>query len=272
MVSFNVQHGLLIKECYRHVIDEIMLEYGITPWPGQSRPQNSHIVEIGTNFERAVQHTDSFTGRHDTQKYYRYNRYMRELRRHVKPGIRRVAHIDIGCGAGLFSWVLLDWATENGLGHDRVDLYGYDYSPAMIRLAVEIRLKLVQVIPSYPSLYYDHDIDAFLHRLKMAWRPDTDYIITFGHVLVQSYARNRSSIEKSFAQIIDSVMKLQSAGSTCELIAVDARGASIRLTEGWKLLLDSLGQHDILHRSDYPKYSMYASLTTSWGDDDDLPW
>ena len=262
MVGSDAPHDPLIKDIYSRVIYEIMSDRSILPWP---RRDGRHVVNINTNFIEAVQHTEAFlTERLNDEPHFRYRRYMRELRRRVEPSMHRVAHIDIGCGAGLFSWVFLDWATENGIDHNHIDLFGLDHCPAMMDLASIIRMKLMQTIPmpNYPSLNYGYDADDFRRRIHFAWRPDTDYIITFGHVLVQSYTQDPSIIQ-DFVKIIDFIMRFKSLGSRCELIAVDATTGTRPhiFTAGWESLLNNLEQYDIHHRSNDPTSSLYASLT-----------
>lgn len=241
MVDSNGQCGPLVKDHYEGIINEIMETRGISYWVHRS---GRHVINANTRFEEAVQHTEAFLARRlNTDPHFRYDYYAKTLRQHIQLGTRRIAHIDIGCGAGLLSWVLLDWATQEGFDHGRIDLYGLDHCPAMIDLASEIRIRMMRTIPMpyYPSLHYDYDADSFLRRLKMAWRPNTQYIITFGHVLVQTYNSSPSSI-RDFARIIDHIMEIRGQYSTCEVIAGDAtRGTWYNsFIESWEVLSDSL--------------------------------
>ena len=132
-----------VKSHYRRIICEIMSEYDI------ARPieQPRYVVRRDTTFEQAVQYTDAYVGKgnayfySNARRHYRYDRYLRALG-NLQASEGRMAHVDIGCGAGPFSWAFLDWVTEQGVGLDRVDLYGLDHSWATIQLAKMISDKL----------------------------------------------------------------------------------------------------------------------------------
>ncbi len=100
--------------------------------------------------------------------HFRYDRYLRELR-HLSTSEMRIAHVDIGCGAGAFSWAFLDKVRALGIKLDSVDLYGLDYCPAMICLAKEIRAKLKNTIPDYPDLRYCENVETLLQNLSEGW-------------------------------------------------------------------------------------------------------
>ena len=263
MVDSGNQRSPSVRDHYFRILSEIMRDYKI------EYRDSDYAVGSSIGFREAVQHTDRYlSDRNSYRSHYRYERYIEALRQRVKlNGMRRVAHIDIGCGAGLFSWVFLDWAVEKGFGYDRIDLYGYDHSSAMIDLATECKYRLTQTIPNYPSLHYDHNIEDFLRRIKMAWRPDTDYIISFGHVLAQSYIWTRSSI-KDFARIAGLIMQIKSLKAACEIIAVDAKGWAHDFGQGWNLLLRHLTAHRIL-RAGTPETSLHTVLTEKT---DDIPY
>ena len=261
MIRSNNLNRSLIKKHYHRVIFSILRDNKIV---SVSMRKPDYAVRPNIGFKEAAH----YTGRHDRPSHYRYNRYMEALRRHVKlgPDMQRVAHVDIGCGAGPFSWAFLDWATNNEIGYDHVDLYGYDHSTAMIELAALVRMRLMQTTPmsNYPSLHYDVNIQDFLRRLKMAWHPNTNYIVTFGHVLAQSYTNSPSSIERDFVRIIENIIRLKGVGARCEIVAVDAKGWSRDFAGGWFWLLKHLAQsypNLSISRSGNPETSMHAVLT-----------
>ena len=98
--TFQGQPAPLIRDRYRGVLDQIMAQHRIP----QREP--SPVVPAGASFAEVVQNTDWFCWRNDSPPPYRYRRY-REVLGHLTPSGRRGAHVDIGCGAGLFSWVFL---------------------------------------------------------------------------------------------------------------------------------------------------------------------
>ncbi len=273
MVDSVRQPAPMIKDNYRRIIREIMAQFEIV-----SLHRPDHVVRAETALGDALQNIDWYVVGEDAistdilyrRPHYRYDRYMEALQQKANTNVRRVAHIDIGCGAGLFSWAFLDWATTKRIGYDRIDLYGYDHSPQMIRTAAEARNRLMQIIPDYPSLHYEYDVGAFLRRLFMTHHPDTDYIVTFGYVLAQTFVWSRSSIE-DFARIIDVIFRLPSSVSMCEMLSVDATGRQDQRNsiEGWNLLLENLQQeHNIFNWEYTPGNLTYALLT----DDDNYPF
>ena len=106
---FQGQPVPLIRDLYPAVLDSIMTQHRIP----QREP--SPVVPANASFAEVVQYTDWFCYRGDTHPPYRYDRY-REVVGHPTPSGRREAHVDIGCGAGLFSWVFPDWAGGEQLG------------------------------------------------------------------------------------------------------------------------------------------------------------
>lgn len=232
-----------IRYLYHDVIRQIMAEHNIEPIQSPS-----HIVGADAGFDEVVCHTHWYVHRNDTQPHYRYRRY-REVLECVKPVNRRIAQIDIGCGAGLFSWAFLDWARANGLTCDRIDLYGLDHSPEMINLAQQVRAKLMSVIPDYPVLHYTHEVETLLNELNAHHRESTDYIVTFGHVLVQAHSPRDIG---NFVEVIFEAQTLGMSGAhpKCALLAVDASTGnwSAELAEGWDLLLNDLAEFGIGHQ------------------------
>ena len=138
----------------------------------------------------------------------------------------------------------LDWAADNDLKFDHVDLYGFDHSEAMRELAQLIRSGLTQHINGYPKLQYYCDSDDLLQQLADNHIEGTDYVITLGHVLAQTF-RNSDQDIQNFAEIIAYVCDLLDDASTCVLIAVDAQGASPFFKAGWNLLVKELASAGI---------------------------
>ena len=224
-----------VKDHYREVIKEIVARCGLKPL---DKPPPS-AVSATAGFNEALLHTDWFVHRGDSRPHYRYRRY-RELLDYLETsGERCVANVDIGSGAGVFSWVFLDWASDHNLTFDHIDLYGFDHSEAMKNLAHLVRSGLTQYIDDYPTLRYSCDSNELVLQLTQNHAVGTDYVITLGHVLAQTYRSASGDIEK-FADIIAQICKFLDDASTCVLIAADARGATPFFTAGWNLLLEGL--------------------------------
>ena len=169
-----------IRDLYVPVLQRVMDERSI------ARPSNRPSLVVGpdTSFDEAVRNTAWYCWLADTQPHYRYRRYQEVLQRiRLPPGDYRVVHLDIGCGAGLFSWAFLDWAGNNHLGYERIALYGFDHSPEMINLAHQVRNQLTQSVPDYPNLRYTSDAATLLQDLTKEHQNGIICIITFGHVL-----------------------------------------------------------------------------------------
>ena len=228
---------MTVKDYYQDAIREIIAERGLEPLASHPTP----LVSSSAEFDEVLLHTDSYVHTGDDVAHYRYNRYF-EMLGYLRASQGREAHVDIGCGAGLFSWTFLDWASEQGVGRDHLELYGYDHSMAMIRLAQIVRNKLMRDIPDYPELRYSDDVDSLLAQLTANHRKDTGYTITFGHVLVQAHAPRDI---QNYTRIISHICELVNDRNNCILVAVDARAAGDEFLEAWNLLLASLESNGI---------------------------
>ena len=224
-----------IKAYYQDALSHIMQEHGI-----RRGTNPSHIVGPRADFLEVVQHTYRFLIDPDHNRpHYRYDRY-REVLEHLRllgVGIHRQSHIDIGCGAGLFSWAFLDWARDTGLDYGKVDLFGLDHSPQMIRLAQTVRAKLLRDFADYPPLHYTENHDILLRELSAYHAEDTEYTVTFGHVLVQ--AGTPENI-RGFAHLIEGILMLQHFQLGCNLIAVDARREFLSFNSRWRQVIETL--------------------------------
>ena len=174
------------------------------------------------------------------EDHFRYNYFSRALAnlpdRFIRDG---VYHIDVGCGAGVFSWALLDLMRECEIAYDNTILYGYDYCPTMIDIARMIRCILKEHIPDYPSISFDSDIDLFIETINTVGCLDQNILITFGYVLAGHH-----SLEdiRGFARIISHAVQSKTPNSTCILLSCDAISApsSSAVCAGWSALRSSL--------------------------------
>ena len=234
-----------IKDHYRGVIREIMSERNLQPLQRHQSP--SPLVRPHADFDEVLLHTDWFVNTGDSRAHYRYRRYL-ELLGGLPTSSRnsKIVHFDIGCGAGLFSWAFLDWATAGEVGFDRVALFGLDHSPAMIQLAEEVRDRLTGRISDYPVLQYSDDGDALLRELEQRRNQNTVCVITLGHVLAQTYTYTPDDIG-SFAQIIARIRGWVRARRKCALVGADAQSASSPFLQAWDKLVDQLGSAGVSH-------------------------
>ena len=209
----------------------------------QSHDPGYEVLPNAT-FDDVVQYTEwhaagGFQRATSVDAYYRYDRYAAALNAGLGHDFSgRIAHVDIGCGAGLFSWAFLDWARDRGIEPRRLALYGYDHSKEMIRLASMLRHGLREFYPGYPDLRYSHMHGQFLRKLTAKHHVGTDYILTFGYVL----AGNQTPDDiNGFTQIVEHIVDLNGSTS-CVLISSDATSGkhSSSSTRGWGELLQAL--------------------------------
>ena len=180
--------------------------------PGFEVPENAGLSEV-------LHYADWYiAGRGDREQHHRYRRCLGKLKGYPASD-RQQVHVDIGCGTGLFSWALLDWATEKGISFNQIKLYGLDRCQAMLDLAKMVKVKLSRRINSYPDLNYHRNIDDLLQDLSESHEEGTDYVVTFGYVLIQVWEYSRDSIQ-DFARIIAHIVKLP--GARCTVLEVDA--------------------------------------------------
>ena len=211
-----------IKDMYQGIIRDIMAEHGVEPVASPG-----YVVMENTGFADAIQYTNWYVaGGGDSVPHYRYKRYMSKLQSHLQNmpvPANRLAHVDIGCGAGLFSWVFLDWAAQQNIEYGRVSLYGIDHCQAMIDIAEIVRTKLLARIANYPHLHYFRDVNDLITQLTSNHQVGTIYIVTFGHVLIQA---NTPENIRNFARIIAHIVKPNGLRARCQLVIVDAFSGS----------------------------------------------
>ena len=225
-------------EAYNHacrIIDEIMTTHGI--------PVDRHAsyeIRADSTFTEVVQYTRRFC-----VPIYRYSRYKRilELVTHLISPNRHIAHLDIGCGPGLFTWAVLDWAVEKGIGNDRIDLCGYDRSEEMITLATLMSDRLSSLAIDSPSAQYHYDSTVLLQELTTNSHQDTDYLITLGYVLAGNHTD--SDLDR-FAQIIKHISDTKSNDAFCLLVASDAIYKR-NIKAGWEKLMQVLQEQGIAY-------------------------
>ena len=254
-----------IKDHYRDVIREIMSEHEVRPLPW-GRP--CYELSPNTDLREVLQYADWYVaGRGDSQPHHRYQRYLVRLRRYRASG-RRLAHVDIGCGTGLFSWAFLDWATERGITFDSLELYGYDdHCQAMIDVAEMARAKLATTIANFPVMHYYSDADLLLRRLTQTHQNATDYIVTFGYVLIQA---NSPENIREFASILAHIARLPESNSALMTVDAYSGNRSALSAAAKESLWDCLKQMGISGRRHNPRLenprhkAMTAQLSFIW--------
>ena len=164
---------------------------------------------------------------HD-RSHFRYMRYFRMVdhyfRQHLGGSTERrrplVVHVDLGTGPGIFNWVVYDYVQQKWRPERRPRLaqFGYDRCSAMVELAERIwtRFKLSDEVQYFDSR-------KALRTAVGAMPEDAYLLITFGHVLIQSYNPMDQSAISSFAKLCN---RLAHGRDTADVLAVDAYAGS----------------------------------------------
>ena len=209
MPGWKWKSNMLVKRRYIREFNKIRRRYGEAP--------AGYVVEKNATLEDSIGYTERYVvGR--GKPHFRYDYYMGALEEAARefdcihPG-RKIIHVDLGCGPGLFAWVVHDYVTarcrKNG---DSLSFYLYDHSENMIKLAKKFRKKL---LTEHHVRFY-HDAKAMRNRLRSGGLANYDVLVTFGHVLIQT--RNDRRALREFSRVIREL----SLSNSCTIIAVDA--------------------------------------------------
>jgi len=221
---------MLIRDYYEQAFNVIKSEYGEQP--------SSYVVPANISLEQAIGYTRRYIveGVYET-RHYRYGRYRHALDKvlkeelRFKPANRRIVNLDLGCGPGLFSWVVRDYMLKGYDSNDGdISLIGYDYAKNMIRLADLFRKHLPMEI-NFTGYSKIGKIKKVLSREDFS---DCDVIVTFGHMLVQT--KSEHDVASDFCNIICSLFP----ANCCVLVAVDAITRAWAFHGAWKNLRAAL--------------------------------
>ena len=231
-----------IRAKYVRIVKEIAECAGISGLPPSNTPCK---ISPKATRQVCIQYTRKFVvgmpGRdnpHEWHKpHYRYDRYHDALSLALDMIASRTEyrgpqlHIDMGCGPGLFTWVVRDIFRHEQIV---VDLYGYDRANKMVEFATEIWTELDESV-DYACYYNAHDMLSVVS----AQDNNSDHaLVTFGHVLAQNYDKKYAI--RDFGHIIHNLV-----GVNCLVVAVDAKYASTKFRKGCDRLEHSLLDHDL---------------------------
>ena len=185
---------MLIRDHYISAIDRMASRFG--------RESGDHVIPRDATLRRCVDYAARYLDEIDDDEHYRYNRYMlalTELLTHYGDHRRtpRIVHVDVGCGPGVFSWVVHDYFSVKERGTE-IELCAYDSSSEMVRLAGLIWHEFDT------GVYLDatSDVGELISRIMQGGQP-ADVIVSFGHVLAQT-SDQKDAID-SFADILSTV-------------------------------------------------------------------
>lgn len=231
----NTGDQMLIRNYYEEAFNSIKSKYGEQP--------SSHVIPANISLEEAIGYTRRYVIESLFKtRHYRYGRYRNALdkvlkeRLHFSPTNRRVVNLDLGCGPGLFSWVVRDYMLEKyGRSDDDIRLIGYDYAKNMIRLANLFK----EYLPMEFNLDGYSEVNEIKSVLKSADFSGCDVIVTFGHVLVQT--KGKHDAVSDFCNIICSLFP----ANCCVLVAVDAISRPLAFRDAWKNLRTALQENGV---------------------------
>ena len=181
-------------------------------------------IPTDISFEDAMRYTFRFIAPDKSSKKpnYRYDRYteclastLHRFHYYFNRENKRIMHLDLGCGPGLFSWVVWDYAIDYGKKPDDIELIGYDRAPNMIHLAHLFRDRFRGRLLEYNFEGY-YELEKIQNILESKDLSGYVCIITFGYVLVQT--EGDSTAMRNFIDIIRCLFPVNS----CILMAVDA--------------------------------------------------
>ena len=198
---------MLIRDRYVGVIDRMASRFG--------RESGDHVIPRDATLARCIDYSARYLYERDTVEHYRYKRYMQALEDLLRDyGDHRktstIAHVDVGCGPGLFSWVVHDYFRHRE-PRTGIELHAYDHSPTMVELAGLIWREFET------GVYLDatSDLDELISQV-MQGGPPADVIVSFGHVLVQT-SDQEDAIDR-FADVLSCIQLYSNL-----VVAVDAQ-------------------------------------------------
>lgn len=200
---------MAIRDYYAPTLDAIAHQYGEAPAAFHIGPDTPLQTLVGYTRRHVVDGDEP----HFRYGYYRDALSLAFERLRFDPGDRQVVHLDIGCGSGVFSWVLYDHMTSHEtLDPDHVDFYGYDHCGGMIDLA---HLFLEHFPERYEFRGYS-DLAEISIALAEEDFAACELVVTFGYALVQ--VRDDPAALRDFATLIRCAFPSHS----CIIVAADA--------------------------------------------------
>ena len=204
----------MLKDRYLAVCDSLIRETG-TENVGYRIPKDATLKQCVSYMNQHIVHD---------RQHFRYLRYMQMVDHYFRaylggPGGGRrplIVHVDLGTGPGIFNWVVYDYVQQEWGRSNRPQLaqFGYDHCPAMVELAEQI----------WTDFGVPHEVQYFasskpLRRAVDAITGDAYLLMTFGHVLIQSYNLIDRSVINSFAKLCN---RLARGRNAVDVLAVDA--------------------------------------------------
>lgn len=239
---------MLIRDRYVSVIGRMASRFG--------RESGDHLIPRDATLTRCIDYAARYLYEGDTVKHYRYMRYMRALEDLLRDygGHRKtsaIVHVDVGCGPGLFSWVVHDYFKRRE-PKTEISLHAYDNTPAMVELADLIWREFDMGV----HLGATSDLNDLVSQI-MQGGPPADVIVSFGHVLVQT--SDQEDAIDNFADILSSILLNSNL-----VVAVDAQNdpATQRFHRSIDRLVEALAVHGLELRSKVQKRGSMMAVVT----------
>ena len=171
---------MLIRSKYITVVETIAQREGA----GSQPPTRMYRVPATASRNQCIDYALRYVVRHSTP-HYRYDLYRVAL----GMGLRKASslmqdegpllHVDLGCGPGLFGWVVRD---ELRMERRVLEMYRYDHSVEMVQLASDIWTELGEGI----QCSWHHDPDELLSAALASGSPLLEFSVhTLGMYLLR---------------------------------------------------------------------------------------
>lgn len=244
-----------IREHYLQSFNRIRRRFGM-------KAPADRVIPGNVSLQEAIGFTSRFITE-SCEKHFRYDLYRARLdealtRLGFNPANKNITHLDLGCGPGLFSWVVQDCLhSRYNKNPGDIDFIGYDHAKNMIYLTN----LLYGYLPAGYNFQGYFEIDKLRNLLEFRDFSHSNCIITIGHVLIQ--ARDNTEALQDYVQVI---RHLFPSGS-CILVAIDPyvnEDIQQDFPEACHALLDALAGAGIKAEPEPASdtgSSMYASLS-----------
>ena len=215
-----------IRDQYIPAFEAIKGKY-VGVYPGYKIGPNASLEEvIGYTEQHVIEHTTP----HFRYDYYKdvLGEAMRNL--HFDTTNRSIFCVDMGCGPGLFSWVVQDYMSSSSVKNENIRMIGYDHAENMILLSEKFHQSFVKRRATKYDWCGYSKIDHLKRDLESWDLSGHDIIVTLGHVLIQIKDDERAIRE--FSEVIRSLYRVKS----CIVIAADAFADAQRrraFRDGW---------------------------------------
>lgn len=123
--------NMSIRKNYIEAFNKIRKRFGWKP--------HDHEIPGNISLKEAIGYTGEFIVE-SGEEHFRYDYYRKKINNTPTMfgigRVKKIVHLDLGCGPGLFSWVVRDYMLKSyGKKPGDIEFIGYDHAQNMIRLA-----------------------------------------------------------------------------------------------------------------------------------------